>query len=123
MLAQTVRSNLKDINNLRMRTKTTKFSSLFQTAPTVGVEEDEVRQVLMKDGLIEISEDEQWEEIVVEDEESTEEDFDIVEEDDELYEIVEDPDGVIVQFPVISDIKLEEKLPFFKSISMKLASL
>ena len=42
MLAQTVRSNLKDINNLRMRTKTTKFSSLFQTAPTVGVEEDDV---------------------------------------------------------------------------------
>ena len=80
MLAQTVRSNLKDINNLRMRTKTTKFSSLFQTAPTVGVEEDEVRQVLMKDGLIEISDDEQWEEIVVEDEESCEEDFDIVED-------------------------------------------
>ena len=77
----------------------------------------------MKDGLIEISDDEKWEEIVVEDEESCEEDFDIVEEDDELYEIVEDPDGVIVQFPVISDIKLEEKLPFFKSISMKLASL
>lgn len=123
MLAQTVRSNLKDINNLKMRTKTTKFSSLFQTAPTVGVEEDEVRQVLMKDGLIEISEDDQWEEIVVEDDEPAEEDFDIVEEDDELYEIVEDPDAVIVQFPVISDIKLEEKLPFFKSISLKLASL
>lgn len=120
MLAQTVRSNLKDINNLKMRTKTTKFGSLFQTVPVV---ENDLRQVLAKEGLIEIAEDEQWEELVVEDEEPVEETFDIVEEDDELYEIVEDTTQVLVKFPIVSSIKLEEKLPFFKSISLKLASL
>ena len=119
MLAQTVRSNLKDINNLKMRTKTTKFGSLFQTDP---VEED-VKPVLMKDGLFEISEDEHWEEIVIEDEEPVVEDIDIVEEDDALYEIVEDTTQVLVKFPIASAIKLEEKLPFFKSVSLKLASL
>ncbi len=123
MLAQTVRSNLKDINNLKMRTKTTKFSSLFQSAPTVSVEEvEEVRQVLMKDGLFDVSQQE-WEEIVVEDEEEATDDFDIVEEGDELYEIVEDTTQVVVSFPIISDIELEEKLPFFRAVSLKLASL
>ena len=120
MLAQTVRSNLKDIKNLKMRTKTTKFGSLFQTVPVV---ENDLRQVLAKEGLIEIAEDEQWEELVVEDEEPVEEAFDIVEEDDELYEIVEDTTQVLVKFPIVSSIKLEEKLPFFKSIRLKLASL
>ena len=123
MLAQTVRSNLKDINNLKMRTKTTKFSSLFQSAPTVSVEEvEEVRQVLMKDGLFDVSQQE-WEEIVVEDEEEATDDFDIVEEGDELYEIIEDTTQVVVSFPIISDIELEEKLPFFRAVSLKLASL
>lgn len=123
MLAQTVKSNLKDIDNLRMRTKTTKFSSLFQSAPTVSVEEvEEVRQVLMKDGLFDVSQQE-WEEIVVEDEEEATDDFDIVEEGDELYEIVEDTTQVVVSFPIISDIELEEKLPFFRALSLKLASL
>lgn len=123
MLAQTVRSNLKDINNLRMRTKTTKFSNLFQSAPTMGVEEEtEVVQVLMKDGLIEIPEDELITELVVEDDEPSD-DVEIVEEGDDLYEIIDNPDELVVQFPIISNINLEEKLPFFKSLSLKLASL
>ena len=123
MLAQTVRSNLKDINNLKMRTKTTKFSSLFQSAPTTSVEEvEEVRQVLMKDGLFDVSQQE-WEEITVEEDEEETDDFDIVEEGDELYEIVEDTTQVVVSFPIISDIELEEKLPFFRAVSLKLASL
>ncbi len=48
-----------------------------------------------------------------------------VAEDIELQEsdIVENPDEVIVQFPIVSDIKLDEKLPFFKSIMVKFASL
>ena len=123
MLAQTVKSNLKDIDNLRMRTKTTKFSSLFQSAPTASVEEvEEVRQVLMKDGLFDVSQQE-WEEITVEEDEEETDDFDIVEEGDELYEIVEDTTQVVVSFPIISDIELEEKLPFFRALSLKLASL
>lgn len=126
MLAQTVRSNLKDINNLKMRTKTMKFSNLFQSVPTVGNEEAEVRQVLMKDGLIELTEDDLPYELVVEDDElesDKSDDIEIVEEGDELYEIVDNPDELVVQFPIISDINLEEKLPFFKSLSLKLASL
>lgn len=48
-----------------------------------------------------------------------------VAEDIELQEsdIVENPDEVIVQFPIVSDIQLTEKLPFFKSIMVKFASL
>lgn len=48
-----------------------------------------------------------------------------VAEDIELQEsdIVENPDEVIVQFPIVSDIKLDEKLPFFRSIMVKFASL
>ncbi len=48
-----------------------------------------------------------------------------VTEDIELQEsdIVENPDEVIVQFPIVSDIQLGEKLPFFKSIMVKFASL
>lgn len=43
--------------------------------------------------------------------------------DEEVAEyIVENPNEVIVNFPVISDIKLEEKLPFFKSILYKCAN-
>ena len=38
-------------------------------------------------------------------------------------DIIENPNEVVVQFPIISDIQLEEKLPFFKSIMAKCASL
>lgn len=127
MLAQTVRSNLTDIKSLKMRSKTTKFSSLFQTAPTAGVQEPEIKQVLMKDGLIEISEEDSlFDDISVEDSlnsEQIKESFSD-EENDEISEyIVENPDEVVVQFPIISDIQLEENLPFFRSLSLKLANL
>ena len=114
MLAQTVRSNLKDINSLKMRTKATKFSKLFSTAPTVKNDEPEIRQVLAKDGLIEIKEDD-----ILYDEITKAE----IEKDDEISEyIVENPDEVIVEFPILSSVEPEEKLPFFKSISYKLAN-
>ncbi len=42
--------------------------------------------------------------------------------DEEVAEyIVENPSEVIVNFPIISDVKLDEKLPFFKSILYKCA--
>ncbi|MBQ8668671.1 hypothetical protein IJ472_02745 [bacterium] len=134
MLAQTVKDNLKDINNLKMRTKAARFSTLFQTVPTVGGKNMGLRQVLMREGLIEICEDELVDEVVVENtveevvEDVVEEtsdvmDFDIVEEGDELYEIVENPDELVVSLPVISVSDFENRLPFFKSVSLKLASL
>lgn len=142
MLAQTVRNNLKSIDKLNMRSKTTKFSDLFSTAPTVAMTKSEIRQVLMSDGLKEVAKgDELFDEISLPEEELESEgissniediendcDFDIVEEpdidDSEVAEyIVENPKEVVVQFPIISDIKLDEHLPFFRSISAKLAAL
>lgn len=142
MLAQTVRNNLKSIDKLNMRSKTTKFSDLFSTAPTVAMTKSEIRQVLMSDGLKEVAKDDElFDEISLSEEELESEgissniediendcDFDIVEEpdidDSEVAEyIVENPKEVVVQFPIISDIKLDEHLPFFRSISAKLAAL
>lgn len=142
MLAQTVRNNLKSIDKLNMRSKTTKFSDLFSTAPTVAMTKSEIRQVLMSDGLKEVAKDDElFDEISLPEEELESEgissniediendcDFDIVEEpdinDSEVAEyIVENPKEVVVQFPIISDIKLDEHLPFFRSISAKLAAL
>lgn len=142
MLAQTVRNNLKSIDKLNMRSKTTKFSDLFSTAPTVAMTKSEIRQVLMSDGLKEVAKDDElFDEISLPEEELETEgissniediendcDFDIVEEpdidDSEVAEyIVENPKEVVVQFPIISDIKLDEHLPFFRSISAKLAAL
>lgn len=142
MLAQTVRNNLKSIDKLNMRSKTTKFSDLFSTAPTVAMTKSEIRQVLMSDGLKEVAKDDElFDEISLPEEELESEgissniediendcDFDIVEEpdidDSEVAEyIVENPKEVVVQFPIISDIKLDERLPFFRSISAKLAAL
>lgn len=142
MLAQTVRNNLKSIDKLNMRSKTTKFSDLFSTAPTVAMTKSEIRQVLMSDGLKEVAKDDElFDEISLPEEELESEgissniediendcDFDIVEEpdidDSEVAEyIVENPKEVVVQFPIISDIKLDGHLPFFRSISAKLAAL
>lgn len=142
MLAQTVRNNLKSIDKLNMRSKTTKFSDLFSTAPTVAMTKSEIRQVLMSDGLKEVAKDDElFDEISLPEEELESEgissniediendcDFDIVEEpdidDSEVAEyIVENPKEVVVQFPIISDIKWDEHLPFFRSISAKLAAL
>ena len=125
-----------------MRSKTTKFSDLFSTAPTVAMTKSEIRQVLMSDGLKEVAKDDElFDEISLPEEELESEgissniedvendcDFDIVEEpdidDSEVAEyIVENPKEVVVQFPIISDIKLDEHLPFFRSISAKLAAL
>jgi len=43
--------------------------------------------------------------------------------DDDAYNFVENPEEVIVDFPVVPVVKLEEKLPFFKSITFKLAAI
>jgi len=150
MLAQTVRQNLKDINNLKMRTKATKFSKLFSTQPTVN-EEDELVQVLAKNGLMEISaDDELYRQLSISEQEpdfdnelnyvsiydSSEDiddfdelddfdDIEICEEDnsEEISEyIVENPDEVVVEFPISISMESDEKLPFFRSISKKLAA-
>ncbi len=42
---------------------------------------------------------------------------------DEEIEIVENPEETVVEFPIVLGIELEEKLPFFKSITYKLAQV
>ena len=118
MLAKTVRQNSTNIKSLNTRKKTTKFSSLFQSAPTVEFNKSEIRQILMNGKLVETGEDDSiFDEITQPVEIEPANDTEIAE-----Y-IVENPSEVVVQFPIVSDIKLDEKLPFFKSISLKLASL
>lgn len=114
MLAQTVRNNLKSIQNLEMKTKTRKFSSLFQSDPTITIEEVPIEEILAQTNLAEYIKKEDEMEIV-----------DAVEtSDDEISEyIVENPNEVVVQFPLVPNIELNEKLPFFKSLSLKLANL
>lgn len=142
MLAQTVRNNLKSIQNLQMRTKTTKFSSLFQTQPTIALEETPFEEDLVLDKLFDfirteenevLSEDATFSADIFSDKDSESVDEvllpegdteDLESEIDEISEyIVENPDEVVVQFPIISNIDLEEKLPFFQSLSFKLANI
>lgn len=113
MLAQTVRNNLKKSTNLR--TKATKFSSLFQTVPVQSREEDSLEEVLAKANLTSYIKKEETPKNQIEEEKTT---GTPVDEDFEY--IVENPEEVIVPFPIVSDINLDEKLPFFKSITFKL---
>ena len=113
MLAQTVRNNLKKSTNLR--TKATKFSSLFQTVPVQSREEDSLEEVLAKANLTSYIKKEETPKNQIEEEKTTE-----TPEDEDFEYIVENPKEVIVPFPIVSDINLDEKLPFFKSITFKL---
>jgi len=113
MLAQTIRKNMTTkIDGSSTRNKTTKFSSLFQTAPTVKDKDEGMVKVLMKAGLMKVAQDD-----AILDEVSVPQIFDTEETDDF---IVENPDEVVVSFPLKPVIELDEKLPFFKSITKKL---
>lgn len=115
MLAQTVRKNITTKKNMDIRTKATRFSDLFQTSPrTEEISFDE----LLDNKISAYVKQEETEAPVV-----VEQDIDIesVPTIDE-YEIVENPDETIVTFP-IAGVELTEKLPFFKSITCKLASI
>lgn len=113
MLAQTVRNNLKKSTNLR--TKATKFSSLFQTVPVQSREEDSLEEVLAKANLTSYIKKEETPKNQIEEEKTTETPV-----DEDFEYIVENHKEVIVPFPIVSDINLDEKLPFFKSITFKL---
>ena len=100
MLAQTVRNNLKDINNLKMRRKTTKFSNLFQSSSTEASKEPDFVKVLAKTGMIaipkeEVITDEQAVDVLIE-LKSAQQDY----ANDDPYEFVENPKEVVVSFPV-----------------------
>ena len=115
MLAQTVRNNLKSIQKLEMRTKTRKFSSLFQSDPTITIEEAPIEDILAQTNIANYIKPESSNSKVEEPCNAC---------DDEVADyIVENPDEVVVNFPLVPNIELTEKLPFFRALSLKLANL
>lgn len=113
MLAQTVRKNITTKKNMDIRTKATRFSDLFQARPkSEEVSFDE----LLDSKISEYVQQEEVEAPIV-----VEQDIEAVPTVDE-YEIVENPDEAVVTFPIVG-VELTEKLPFFKSITCKLASI
>ena len=110
MLAHTLKNNLKDLNNYKMRTKATKFSSLFSSQPTAE-NSAEIKQVLKRDRDFGTAIEEENDDIFDQLREATPE---------EIAEyIVEDPNEVQVEFPIQSAIIMESKMPFFKAINFK----
>ena len=103
MLSKTVRKNLTDINNLKMRTRATKYSSMFSSEPTAYYSPET---------------DNEYDDSCFDEISNTP----IVTLDEITDYIVENPQEVIVEFPIKSTVELTEKLPFFKSISYKLAN-
>ena len=99
------------------------FKKLFCTKPNDGeLAREDIKRILLnacaKTERAKVAEPE-----IVEDEDDF--DFDMYDygevTDEEVAEyIVENPNEVVVNFPIVSDIQLEEKLPFFKSIWGKL---
>ncbi len=108
MLAHTIRSNLMDLRNLNARTKATKFSSLFSSAPTAK-NTVEVRHILKRDKVVKTNIDEN--------DELYNELFNVTPEEIAEY-IVENPDEIIINFPINANGK--SGLPFFKSVNQKL---
>ncbi|MBE7713268.1 MAG: hypothetical protein E7Z87_05955 [Cyanobacteria bacterium SIG26] len=127
MLAQAVKNNLKDIKSLKMRQKTSPFSNFYQSKSIDCAVDSEVDEVLAGSLLTEYPNDSVF---VAEMTDVPETKFvleipEYVEniEQDEEYLFVENPKEAVVTFPVVSGIVCEEKLPFFKSLSFKLANL
>ncbi len=120
MLAQTVRNNLTNIKQINIRSKATKFGNKFQIEPNAGKKDPEMVQVLMKAGLVSLNENDKRlkkvsvPEIV---------DFDTTQDNEISEYIAENPEELIVKFPVKPVLELEEKLPFFKSVMTKLNSI
>lgn len=114
MLAQTVRKNITTKKNMDIRTKATRFSDLFQARPK---SEEVPFDELLDSKISEYVQQEEVEAPIV----KQDIDIDAVPTVDE-YEIVENPDEAVVTFPIVG-VELTEKLPFFKSITCKLASI
>lgn len=108
MLAQTVRNNIVTKKNMDLRTKAKKFSSLYQVRPKS--EENSVDTILDKKISAFVKPGISGNEIGLEHSSND-------------YEIIENPEETVVKFPIVSGIELTEKLPFFKSITCKLASI
>lgn len=111
MLAEAVRNNLKNVQKMDIKTKAKRFSDLFQRK-SFSDDTETLSEVLAKAHLTEYIKKESPEKIEICEEPLSDEDY-----------IIENPDELVVPFPIVSNVKLEEKLPFFKSISFKLSNI
>ena len=101
------------------------FKKLFCAQPNDGaLAREDIKRILLnacaKTEHAKVEEPE-----IVEEDDDFDFDFDMYDygevTDEEVAEyIVENPNEVVVNFPLVSDIQLKEKLPFFKSILGKL---
>lgn len=113
MFSQAIKDNLKNINNLRMKSKSAKFSNLI-SEDIKPKNYDEIQQKISREKMEEIDSEDNFDEKILKKIYNTTE--------DEIADyIVENPEEAIVNFPIISNIKLEKGLPFFKSILYKLS--
>lgn len=100
-----------------IKNKTIGFRSLMSCDSDVVLSKLEFQKLIGQNSLIG-SEDDNFvaDEII-------KEGSDIVTAEEIAEYIVENPNEVVVQFPIVSDVKLKEKLPFFRSIVFKLGGI
>ncbi len=121
MLSETIKNNSTKTKQSNLRTKATKFGNMFQSRPKMQENEESIDILFQKSKLhefIKLGEKPQF--LNVED---ILENNNIEEEPQEFEYIVEDPKEIVISLPLASTIELPEKLPFFKSITAKLATV
>lgn len=125
MLSQAIRNNLSETEKVKENHNTI-FNSLFKSVPKDSLDEFEFVKVLKKEGVVELPKVQTAQDKVYNNARKLEQEKNIqVSSDvtDNPYDFVENPDEVIVEFPIVSVVETDEKLPFFKSITYKLANL
>ena len=100
-----------------IKNRTIGFRSLMSCDSDVVLSKVEFQKLIAQNSLMENEDDN----FVVD--EIIEEGSDIVTAEEIAEYIVENPNEVVVQFPIISEVKLEEKLPFFRSVVYKLGGI
>ncbi len=121
MLSETIKNNSKKSKQPNLRTKATKFGNMFQTRPKNQENKESIDILFQKSKLhefIKLGEKPQF--LNVEDILETNNQQ---EETQEYEYIVEDPQEIVISLPLAENIELPEKLPFFKSINAKLATV
>lgn len=100
-----------------VRNKTISFDSMMAQETEVVLSKAEFQKLIGQNDLVEHKED-NFDSIEI-----IEEGSNIVSVEEIADYIVENPREVVVEFPIISDVKMEEKLPFFKSVVFKLGGI
>ena len=122
MLAQTVRNNLTNTKEIKLRSKAAKFSSMFQTSSNTNIKNPGLVQILTKAGLKSVSEQDPLLGKI-----PMRGNIEIADAKSQYNEIsdyiVENPNEAVVKLPLKPSVVSGEKLPFFKSISTKLSSM